>query len=132
MLESVFTAMVAVIASQGVAATIPTRTPLDSFPIAPMKGVTHVETMRVDFLPGQEMPAHMHPVPVVCLVSSGSFLVSIGQAPLRSLKVGDATLERPGEVVHFFRNMSTTEPAQLYCTILAGPSDRQYSVMLGQ
>jgi len=130
--KSMFAAAFALIAGQAVAAPLPTRVPLDSFQIAPMKGVTHVETMRVDFLPGQQMPEHMHPVPVVCFVSRGSLLVSIGPAPIRRVKVGGTTLERPGEVVHYFRNLSTTEPAQLYCTILAGPGDRQYSVMLAK
>src|SRR3982751_5400338 len=83
-----------------VAAPIPTRTPIGSFPIAPTKPVTHVETMRVDFLPGQEMPEHMHPVPVVCFVSKGTFLVSIGREPERRVSVGATTIERAGEVVH--------------------------------
>jgi len=132
MRKSMFATVFALAAGQATAAPIPIRTPLDSVPIVPMKGVTHVETMRVDFLPGQEMPAHMHPVPVVCIVSRGSLLVSIGAAPVRSVKVGDTTLEPPGQIVHYFRNMSMTEPAELYCTIIAGPSDRQYSVMLAK
>ena len=111
-------------------APTPTRTPIGSFPIQPTKPVTRVETSRVDFLPGQEMPEHMHPVPVVCFVSKGSFLVSIGTAPVREVSVGDTTIEHPGEVVHYFRNRSATDPAQLYCAILAGPDDKQLSVML--
>ncbi|HWJ37680.1 MAG TPA: hypothetical protein VNR86_02830, partial [Sphingomicrobium sp.] len=57
--------VLALIASPA-AATIPVRTPVGSFPISPSKPVTHVEMTRVDFLPGEEMPEHMHPVPVVC------------------------------------------------------------------
>src|SRR3954447_11350455 len=119
-------------ATAATAAPIPVRTPIGSFPIDPEKPVTHVETTRVDFLPGQEMPEHMHPVPVVCFVSKGSFLVSIGRAPLRTITVGDTTLERAGEVVHYFRNASASEPGQLYCAILAGPDDKQLSVMLNK
>ena len=117
-------------AAAATAAPIPVRTPIGSFPIEPAKSVTHVETTRVDFLPGQEMPEHMHPVPVVCFVAKGSFLVSIGRAPVRTVTVGGTTLERAGEVVHYFRNASAREPAQLYCAILAGPDDKQLSVML--
>jgi quercetin dioxygenase-like cupin family protein len=112
------------------AAPIPVRTPIGRFPVDPAKPVTHVETTRVDFLPGQEMPEHMHPVPVVCFVSKGTFLVSIGRAPVRTVTVGDTTLERAGEVVHYFRNASAREPGQLFCAILAGPDDKQLSVML--
>jgi quercetin dioxygenase-like cupin family protein len=111
---------------------IPVRTPVGSFPIEPAKSVSRVETTRADFLPGQEMPEHMHPVPVVCFVAQGSFLVSIGRAPVRTARVGETTLERAGEVVHYFRNASATEPAQLYCAILAGPDDKQLSVMLNR
>ena len=115
-----------------VAAPIPTRTPIGSFPVEPAKTVTHVEMSRVDFLPGQAMPEHLHPVPVVCVVTKGSFVVSIGREPVRNISVGDTTIEHAGELVHYFRNASTTDPAQLYCAILAGPDDKQLSVMLAK
>src|SRR3954464_10503127 len=99
-----------VTAGAAAAAPIPVRTPIGSFPIAPAKSVTHVETKRVDFLPGQEMPEHMHPVPVVCFVAKGIFLASIGREPVRKITVGDTTLERAGEVVHYFRNAWSTKP----------------------
>jgi quercetin dioxygenase-like cupin family protein len=118
--------------STAAAAPIPIRTPIGSFPIDPIKSVTHVEATRVDFLPGQQMPEHMHPVPVVCFVSKGSFLASIGREPVRKVTVGDTTLERAGEVVHYFRNISSTKSAQLYCATLAGPDDKQLSVMLSK
>jgi quercetin dioxygenase-like cupin family protein len=118
------------IATSAVAAPIPKRTPIGSFPLEPAKPVTHVEATRVDFLPGQQMPEHMHPVPVVCFVVKGRFLVSIGRAPVRTVNVGDTTIEPAGEVVHYFRNTSATDSAQLYCAILAGHDDKQLTVML--
>ena len=113
-------------------AQIPTRTPIGSLAVAPAKPVSHVEMTRVDFLPGQIMPEHLHPVPVVCVVSKGSFAASIGRLPEQRVTVGDTTIEPAGEVVHYFRNLSKREPAQLYCAALAGPEDRQLSVMLGK
>ena len=127
-----FSAALLFLASAAAPPQIPIRTPIGSFPINPAKGVTHVEATRVDFAPGEEMPEHMHPVPVVCFVARGSFIVSIGREPIRQVSVGDTTIEHPGEIVHFFRNMSATEPAELYCTILAGPADRELSVMLNK
>ena len=117
-------------AGAAVAAPIPTRTPIGSFPVDPAKSVIRVDTTRVDFLPGQEMPEHMHPVPVICFVAKGSFAVSIGREPVRTVNAGDTTIERAGEVVHYFRNLSARDPALLYCAILAGPDDKQLSVML--
>jgi quercetin dioxygenase-like cupin family protein len=114
------------------AAPIPTRTPIGSFAISPTKPVTHVEMTRVDFLPDQVMPEHLHPVPVVCVVSNGSFETSIGSAPVRRVNVGDTTIERAGEVIHYFRNLSSTHPAQIYCAALAGADDKQLSVMLNK
>jgi quercetin dioxygenase-like cupin family protein len=114
------------------AAQIPVRAPIGSFPLAPAKSVSHVEMTRVDFLPGQVMPEHIHPVPVVCVVSKGAFAASIGRAPERRVTVGETTIEPAGEVVHYFRNLSANEPAQLYCAALAGPDDKQLSVMLNK
>ena len=122
----------AFMALAGASAPIPTRTGTGSFPIQPTKAVTHVETMLVDFLPGQMMPEHLHPVPVVCFVAKGRFAVSIGREPVRTVKVGDSTIEHAGELVHYFRNLSARSPAQLYCAILAGPDDKQLSVMLNK
>ena len=113
------------------AGAIPVRTPIGSFPIA-AKSVTRVEMSRVDFLPGQEMPQHVHPVPVVCFVTKGSFLVSIGAAPVRNVGVGETTFEQPNTIVHYFRNASPKDPAQLNCALLAGPDDKVLSIMLKQ
>jgi len=117
-------------ASAATAAPIPTRTPIGSFPIDPAKSVARVDTTRVDFLPGQQMPEHMHPVPVICFVAKGSFAVSLGREPIRTVKEGDTTIERAGEVVHYFRNLSARDPAQLFCAILVGQADKELSVML--
>jgi quercetin dioxygenase-like cupin family protein len=113
-----------------IAEPIPLRTAIGSFAVAPPKQITHVEMSRVDFLPGQEMPEHMHPVPVVCFVTKGSFFVSIGASPVRRVSVGETTLEPPGTVVHYFRNASSKEAAQLNCALLAGADDKVLSVML--
>jgi quercetin dioxygenase-like cupin family protein len=123
-------AIILLIEAAAAGAPIPIRTPIGNFPIEPQKMVARVEMTRVDFLPGQEMPEHMHPVPVVCVVSRGKFLASIGATPVRKVTVGDTTIERAGEIVHYFRNVSATEPAQLFCTILVGQDDKQLSVML--
>jgi len=114
------------------AGTIPVRTPIGSFAIVPAKPITHVELTRVDFLPGQEMPEHMHPVPVVCFVTKGTFLVSIGTSPVRRATIGETTLEPAGTIIHYFRNASTETTAQLNCASLAGPDDKVLSAMLNE
>jgi quercetin dioxygenase-like cupin family protein len=109
---------------------IPTRIPLAVIPVAPGKAVSRVETNRVDFRPGQAMPKHKHTVPVVCFISKGDFLVKIGDAPERRVTQGATTYEPPEVTVHYFRNASATEPAQLLCASLAGQDDKVLNVML--
>jgi quercetin dioxygenase-like cupin family protein len=111
-------------------APVPARTPLAVIPIAPGKLVGRVETTRVDFAPGQAMPAHKHTVPVICFVSKGDFLARIGDEPERRAAFGTTTYEPPGVIVHYFRNASTTAPAQLQCASLAGTEDKVLNVML--
>ncbi len=111
---------------------IPTRNPIGRFQLAPAKSVSHIEMTRVDFLPGQIMPEHMHPVPVVCVVAKGEFEASIGRQPPQRVTVGQTTIEPAGTVVHYFRNLSRHESAELYCASLAGPEDKQLSVMLNR
>jgi len=111
-------------------APIPTRVPLGVIPFAPGKSVDRIETNRVDFAPGQAMPRHKHTVPVICFVAKGEFLVKIGDAPERRAAQGSTTYEPPEVIVHYFRNASSTDPAQLLCASLAGKDDKVLNVML--
>lgn len=119
------------LATSAAQAQIPTRTPLAVIPIAPGKAVSRVEATRVDFAPGQAMPAHKHTVPVICFVTAGAFLTRIGDASETRAELGSVTYEPPQVVVHYFRNASTSTPAQLTCASLAGDDDKVLNVMLG-
>ena len=123
-------AALAVSSAAAAQAPIPARTPLAVIPIAPGKRVDRVETTRVDFQPGQAMPAHKHTVPVICFVSKGDFLVRIGDEAERRAGFGTTTYEPPGVTVHYFKNASATAPAQLQCASLAGTEDKVLNVML--
>ena len=122
--------MLALVASAAGAADLPTRAPIATLPVAPAKTVTRIETTKVDFAPGQTMPEHKHTVPVICFVARGSFAVSIGDAPERVVPTGQVTIEPADAIVHYFRNASTTDPAQLLCASLAGEQDKILNVML--
>jgi len=122
--------MLALAASAAGAADLPTRAPIATLPVTPAKTVTRIETTEVDFAPGQKMPEHKHTVPVVCFVTKGSFAVSIGDTPERMVPTGQVTLEPAEAIVHYFRNASTTDPAQLMCASLASEQDKVLNVML--
>ena len=112
------------------AADLPVRVPLGEVPLPQPKSVERVIVMRVNFAPGQTMPRHVHPAPVICLVETGSFSAQIGDAPARNAQVGDVTLEPANVPIGWFRNLSATSPASLVCTFLAGPDDHEISRML--
>jgi quercetin dioxygenase-like cupin family protein len=118
------------LAGLAAAAEPPVRHPLGAIAIAPGKAVGRVETNEVDFAPGQAMPTHKHTVPVVCFVSKGAFRTKIGDAPERLAATGTATYEPAGVTVHYFKNASATEHAELLCASLAGADDHELNVML--
>lgn len=111
-------------------AALPVRVPLGEVPLPEAKNVARVIVMRVNFAPGQEMPRHVHPAPVVCLVEHGRFSAQIGDAPAREIGTGEVTLEPANVEIGFFRNLSATEPASLVCTFLAGRDDHELARML--
>jgi quercetin dioxygenase-like cupin family protein len=112
------------------AADLPVRVPLGEALLPQPKSVERVVVMRVNFAPGQAMPRHVHPAPVVCLVETGSFNARIGDAAARSYRQGEVTLEPASTIIGWFRNESATATASLICTFLAGHDDHELSRML--
>lgn len=110
--------------------TLPVRVPLGEVPLPEAKAVERVIVMRVEFAPGQAMPRHVHPAPVVCVVEHGRFNAKIGDAPPQSYGEGAVTLEPANVVIGWFRNESADSPASLVCTFLAGHDDHELSRML--
>ena len=123
------TPMIALLLAQA-ASALPVRVPMGEVPLAEAKTVERVIVMRVNFAPGQAMPRHVHPAPVVCVVEHGSFNAKIGDSPPQSHGEGAVTLEPANVEIGWFRNESTTTPASLVCTFLAGPDDHELARML--
>jgi quercetin dioxygenase-like cupin family protein len=122
--------MLMVLAMVQAAPALPVRVPLGEVPLPAPKSVERVIVMRVNFAPGQAMPRHVHPAPVVCLVEHGRFSAQIGDAPAREVGTGEVTLEPANVEIGFFRNLSASEPASLVCTFLAGHDDHELARML--
>jgi quercetin dioxygenase-like cupin family protein len=112
------------------AASLPVRVPMGEVALPAPKTIDHVIVMRVNFAPGQAMPRHVHPAPVVCVVEHGRFNAKIGDAPARDYGEGEVTLEPANVPVGWFRNLSANQPASLICTFLAGAGDHELSRML--
>ena len=124
------TSLLLILALAQAAQGVPVRVPLGEVPLPEAKSVERVIVMRVNFAPGQAMPRHVHPAPVVCLVERGSFNARIGEAAARSYHTGDVTLEPANVIVSWFRNESADSAASLICTFLAGHDDHELSRML--
>jgi quercetin dioxygenase-like cupin family protein len=111
---------------------LPARTALPPVVLPAPKLVSRVEMGRMDFKPGQAMPAHRHPVPVICFVTEGNLLVRIGDEPEKKAAKGSVTFEPAGAVTHYFRNASSSEPAQIECANLAGAGDSTQRIMVDE
>ncbi len=64
-----------------------------------------------DLAPGAATGRHSHPTPRFVYVLEGAVVLEIDGKPLQTFKTGEAFVEMPN-VVHNFRNASTTEPAK--------------------
>lgn len=113
-----------------IAADLPVRVPMGEVALPAPKTIDHVIVMRVNFAPGQAMPRHVHPAPVVCVVEHGSFNAQIGDGPPQTYGEGEVTLEPANVAIGWFRNESADHPASLICTFLAGAGDHELSRML--
>jgi quercetin dioxygenase-like cupin family protein len=64
-----------------------------------------------DIAPGAATGKHYHPTPRFVVVLEGSVVLEIDGKPPQTFKAGQAFQESP-DVVHNFRNASSTEPAK--------------------
>jgi quercetin dioxygenase-like cupin family protein len=106
------------------------RTPIANFAVDPAKSVTLIQAYRIDVGPGGVIAPHYHPAPVVCFVTKGAFVFKIAEAPESRCAAGEVVMEPANAPVHYFKNASSTEPAQLECAFLTGADDKALSVPL--
>jgi quercetin dioxygenase-like cupin family protein len=122
--------MIHALLALALAQDLPVRVPMGEVALPAPKTIDHVIVMRVNFAPGQAMPRHVHPAPVVCIVEHGRFNAQIGDAAAHDYGEGEVTLEPANVPIGWFRNLSATQPASLLCTVLAGAGDHELSRML--
>jgi quercetin dioxygenase-like cupin family protein len=104
------------------------RTPLLTAPIAGTKTVERVEVRRIRMAPGLASGLHLHPCPVIGMVTEGSVLFQVEGEEKRVLKPGDAFLEPANvEVPHFD---ALEEGATFVAHYLLGPGESELIRML--
>ena len=72
-----------------------------------------------DIAPGAQTGKHQHPTPRFVVVLEGSVVLEMEGKPPQTYKAGQA-FQEPPNVVHNFRNASTTEPAKAIGVQYAG------------
>lgn len=92
--------------------------------LSPAKTVTLVDGKEVTLGPKQKAPVHLHPCPVVGVVTVGVIAFQVEGEPVRRLRAGDAFYEPAGARILRFDNEGDT-PAVFTAFYLAGPDDHE-------
>ncbi|WJR77839.1 cupin domain-containing protein [Bradyrhizobium sp. NP1] len=90
-----------------------------------------VKGARIAFAPGQPTPYHLHPIPVVGVVTKGAFIFQIEGQPARTIKAGDAFFEPADTRIARFDNASAGEPAEIVAFYLVDRPDRELIRIIG-
>ena len=86
------------------------RTDLLKVDLPEIKG-SQINLWVADIAPGAETGRHTHPTPRFVFVLEGTVTLEMDGKPSQTFKAGQAFVEMPN-MVHNFKNASTTEPAK--------------------
>jgi quercetin dioxygenase-like cupin family protein len=76
----------------------------------PVRSVSSVDVREITFKPKQKTGKHLHPIPVMGYIVSGTVVFEAKGQSLRTLHAGDAFYEPANTVILHFDNPSDTEP----------------------
>jgi quercetin dioxygenase-like cupin family protein len=84
-----------------------------------------VKGARIGFAPGQPTPRHLHPIPVVGVVTKGSFTFQIEGQAAKTIKTGEPFYEPADVRIARFDNASSDEPGEIVAFYLVDRPDRE-------
>lgn len=105
------------------------RRDLLTAPLSPERPVASVRVQEITLAPGQPVPLHLHPCPVVGVVRSGAIAFQIEGEPTRHLQPGDAFHEPAGVRVARF-DAEGDAPATFTAFYLLGPGEHELLQLL--
>lgn len=108
-----------------------TRKELLTATIPPGKTVSRVEIKEITMGPKQKAPLHLHPCPVVGVITQGTISFQIEGEPVQHLEVGDAFYEPASARVAHFDN-DGEKPARFTAFYLLGEDEHELIRMLPQ
>jgi quercetin dioxygenase-like cupin family protein len=104
------------------------RTALLTAPIDGTKTIDRVEVQEIAFPAHQQSPLHLHPCPVIGLVTKGTIRFQIDGQPSQELHAGDAFFEPANtRILHFD---AIDGPATFVACYLLSQDDRELIVIL--
>jgi quercetin dioxygenase-like cupin family protein len=101
-----------------------TRKDLLTAVMSPENVVSKIEVKEVTMGPGQKAPLHLHPCPVVGVITEGSISFQIEGQAAQHLKTGDAFYEPANVRVSHFDNDGET-PAKFAAFYLLGKDEQE-------
>jgi len=87
--------------------------------ITPARPIARVEIKEVTLAPGVAAGLHLHPCPVVGVVTAGAIAFQLEGGPVRHLRAGDAFCEPAGARVARFDNEGDAPATFAACYLLA-------------
>jgi quercetin dioxygenase-like cupin family protein len=88
------------------------------------RAISKIEIKEVTMSPGQKAPLHLHPCPVVGVITAGGILYQIEGQAAQHLKAGDAFYEPANVRVAHFDNDGET-PAKFAAFYLLGKDENE-------
>lgn len=108
-----------------------TRRDLLSADLGSRRGTVRVEVKEVTLGPRQKAPLHLHPCPVVGIITAGSVAYQVEGEEVRHLAVGDAFYEPANVRVARFDNEGT-EPARFAAFYLVEAGTQELILVLAE
>ena len=84
----------------------------------PARSVSSVDVREINFGPKQKTGRHLHPIPVMGYIVSGTVLFEIEGQPAKVLHTGDAFYEPANTPIAHFDNQSDTEPLKFVASYM--------------
>jgi quercetin dioxygenase-like cupin family protein len=107
-----------------------TRKDLLAVSLAAAPSVARVEIKTITLGPGVQAGLHLHPCPVVGVVTAGGIVFQIEGSPEQRLRAGDAFFEPANTPVLHFDNAANDVPAAFVTFYLLGNTGQELIRML--
>src|SRR6476661_4507781 len=92
-----------------------------------------MRAVLVEYEPGGESPAHMHPKSafIYATVLEGAIRSQVNDGAVKTYKAGQSFSELPGQIHRVSANASETQPAKLLAVFVVDTNETELTIPLG-